>query len=307
MKKRNFISTGVLFLMFIIAWGCSKKTQNESSEDPETIAPVKVTHVQYKTLADTLTVNGQVMEGEHFIIRAPLTGYITKVWIHSGEHVKAGQRLFTLRTREQEALGSANQKSSLPKPMDVVVKAPVSGQITSLNIGSGIYATGGSKMAMMTSNQSVYLKLFIPMKWSNEVQMGDSALVQWADGKMRWAKLGTRMVQADSQSQSAMYIVNDLPTDQLLAGERLTVLIPINKIKKGQVLPQKAVLTDESMSSYWVMKLINDSTAIRVNVKPGLSTNQWVAVTKPKFQKTDRILVEGNYGLPDTARVKVIK
>lgn len=290
-----------------MVWGCSKKKNTNSNREPETIAQVKVTHIHYRTLADTLTVNGQVKQGERFTVRAPLSGYITKVWVHSGENVKAGQRLFTLRTREQEALSYSSPSDSLPKPMNNYIKAPVSGQITSLAIGSGVYTSAGSPMAMMISNKSIYLRIYVPLRWSNEIQSGDPALVQWADGQKRWAKVGSRLVQADTQSQSEMYIIDDLPTRNLLTGERLNVLIPVHKVKNVQVLPNDAVLTDQSMKSFWVMKLINDSTAVRVNVTTGLSTNNWTAVTKPRFTKNDRILVQGNYGLADTARVKVVK
>jgi translation initiation factor IF-1 len=286
-------------------WGCSNKKQENGDEEPITIAPVKVTHIQYHTLADTLTVYGQVMEGQKFILRAPVTGYVTKIWVHPGDQVHAGQRLFSIRTREQAALGNDTAGSSLPKPSDINVKAPVSGQISSLSTGFGVYATSGSSMASMTSNKNVYLKVFIPMRWRNKVTTGDSVLVQWADGHKRWAKLGDRLVQADRQSQAAMYIVNEIPASRLLSGERLTLHIPVNKVIKQQVLPRDAVLTDESMSSYWVMKMINDSTAVRINVTPGISTKQWTAILKPEFKEGDRILREGNYGLADTAQVRI--
>ncbi len=296
-----------LLLIAIIAWGCSTKQKSDSngSDEPVTVAQVQVTQVNYRTLADTLDVNGQVMEGQQLTVRAPVTGYVTKLYVRPGEQVQAGRTLFAIRTREQAVLAQDSSGNSLPQPSAVIVRAPVDGQIATVSTGEGIYVAEGSSMATLNSKNNLYLEVYIPAQWSNKVQPGDSALVEWADGQKKWAKVGSRLAQADSQSQSVMFMINNIPTSRLLPGERLMVQIPVNKVVNEQVLPKDAVLTDESMSSWWVMKMINDSVAVRVPVTTGISAGNWIAVPKPKFKMSDRILVQGNFGLADTARVKV--
>jgi hypothetical protein len=51
------------------------------------------------------------------------------------------------------------------------------------------------------------------------------------------------------------------------------------------------------------MKLINDTTAIKVPVMKGFENNEEVEIAAPEFLYTDRIILTGSYGLPDTARV----
>jgi hypothetical protein len=53
--------------------------------------------------------------------------------------------------------------------------------------------------------------------------------------------------------------------------------------------------------------LINDSTAVKVPIVKGISTDTRVEILSPKFGKDDRLLNSGNYGLPDTAFVKITK
>jgi hypothetical protein len=55
------------------------------------------------------------------------------------------------------------------------------------------------------------------------------------------------------------------------------------------------------------MKLINDTTAVKVLVKTGISDNEYVQIKMPAFKDTDLFLASGNYGLGDTAKVKIIK
>ncbi|HKK45203.1 MAG TPA: HlyD family efflux transporter periplasmic adaptor subunit [Balneolaceae bacterium] len=305
MKLRYGIILQLLFLE-ITMLGCSSKQKN-NTEEPVTVAEVQVTHIKHKTLADTLTVNGRVLEGQQFKVRAPLAGYVTHLYVRPGEQVRAGQQMFSMRTREQTALAqdTATAGTSLSENSAVAVKAPVDGQISTISTGKGVYTAEGSSMATLNSRSNLYMEIYVPAQWGREVQPGDSAFVQWPDGRKRWAKIGSRLAQADSASQSVKFMVNDMPPRHLLPGERLTVQVPVNKVVNEQVLPRKAVLTDESMSSWWVMKMANDSTAVRVQVTPGIASGNWMAVPKPEFQNSDQILVQGNYGLADTARVKV--
>jgi hypothetical protein len=53
------------------------------------------------------------------------------------------------------------------------------------------------------------------------------------------------------------------------------------------------------------MKLIDSATAVKVPVKKGMETKDRVEILSPVFSADARILVTGNYGLPDTAKVKV--
>ena len=303
MKLRYGIVLQLLFLG-ISMLGCGNNQQS-NSEDPVTVAQVQVTHIRHKTLADTLTVNGRVLEGQQFRVRAPVAGYVNHSYVRPGDQVQAGQQLFSIQTREQVALAQDTTSTPLSKSSAVVVKAPVDGQISAISTGEGVYVAEGSSMAMLNSKNNLYAEIFVPTQWSRKVQPGDSALIQWANGREKWTKVGNRLAQADRASQSVKFMVTDISPCHLLAGERLTIQIPVNKMINEQVLPRDAVLTDESMSSWWVMRMMNDSIAVRIPVTPGIASGNWMAVPKPKFQKSDRILVHGNYGLADTARVKV--
>ena len=55
------------------------------------------------------------------------------------------------------------------------------------------------------------------------------------------------------------------------------------------------------------MKLINDSTAVKIPVKKGIETKEKIEIIDPIFNTSDQIVRTGNYGLEDTARVYIIK
>ena len=70
-------------------------------------------------------------------------------------------------------------------------------------------------------------------------------------------------------------------------------------------LLKSAVLSDETQSQFWIMKMIDSVTAVKVMITKGMETNDKVEILSPRLLKTDKILLTGNYGLPDTAKVEV--
>jgi stress-induced morphogen len=83
------------------------------------------------------------------------------------------------------------------------------------------------------------------------------------------------------------------------------VLINKSNEHKTQILPKACLQTDALMRNFWVMKMINDSTAVQTNVKVGNQTHNKVEILSPQFNKNDLFISEGAYGLSDTVLVKI--
>ncbi len=70
-------------------------------------------------------------------------------------------------------------------------------------------------------------------------------------------------------------------------------------------MPKEAVLGNETQTEFWIMKVINDSTAIRINIRKGYENNNEIEIIEPGFLESDRIILSGNYGLSDTAGISI--
>ena len=70
------------------------------------------------------------------------------------------------------------------------------------------------------------------------------------------------------------------------------------------VLPRNAVQSDEYMSEHWIMKLAEDSTAVKVPVKTGYSNADSIEIIYPPLSARDPIISIGGYGLENGAKVK---
>ncbi|QKG53540.1 hypothetical protein [Hymenobacter sp. BRD67] len=87
----------------------------------------------------------------------------------------------------------------------------------------------------------------------------------------------------------------------------MQVRLTQTKRPNAQTLPTACVLADETLHNFWVMKLVNDSTAVKVPVVLGVQQPGQLEIKSPTFNPNDRILSVGNYGLADTAKVKLVR
>ena len=54
------------------------------------------------------------------------------------------------------------------------------------------------------------------------------------------------------------------------------------------------------------MKLIDDSTAVKLPVTKGFENSDEVEIVEPLLGTSDRFLLTGGYGLSDTAKITII-
>jgi hypothetical protein len=88
--------------------------------------------------------------------------------------------------------------------------------------------------------------------------------------------------------------------------ENLIASIPLIKSSaSGIFVPKTAVLTNDTQSEFWVMRLVNDTTAVKTVIQKGIENADWVQLLSTNLSTKDRIVVSGNYGMNDTTFVSI--
>jgi hypothetical protein len=96
-------------------------------------------------------------------------------------------------------------------------------------------------------------------------------------------------------------------TKSFLPENLIARVVIVKDIRKNTViLPKSCILSDEIMKNFWIMKLNSDSVAIKTPVSTGLIHDDSVEILSPALTSADLILSSGNYGLADTAKVRVM-
>jgi biotin carboxyl carrier protein len=304
-----FLWGGVsLFFFLTIISSCKQKdTTNADAVTIETRTPVTVTSFSYDPIEEFIELNATSAFLQKSYVKSNLTGYVKKVNIKLGDFVNNGQALFVLKTKEAEAIGnSVNHLNPDFKFSGVnTIPANTHGFIAELNHQEGDYVQDGEQLAVISDSKSFVFVMNVPYEERAYVSVGKQVEVTLPDGERLQGMVQSTMPMMDSssQTQSVALRVNFPHT----IPQNLVAKVKIVKIAKAAAssLPKKAVLSNETLSEFWVMKMINDTTAIKVPVKTGIEAGEKIEIISPNFSPQDKILISGNYGLPDTALVIV--
>ena len=295
-----------LFISLLFFAACGTRATREA-DDVDARTPVTVTSVEKGGLDDYIELNAVSAFLQKSYVKAIANGYLRTVDVYPGKYVEAGQPLFTLQTKESKSIGNTIRllDSTLKFSGVTTIRASQHGYITQLNHQSGDYVQDGEQLAVISDRNSFVFLLDLPYELRPYVPGRKSVELILPDGTRLNGNIGPVMPTVDSASQTQSVVIR-VPNAGAIP-ENLIARVSILKSRKSstQSLPKAAVLTDETESNFWVMKLIDSSTAVKVPVKRGIETNDRVEILEPSFMPSDKILVTGNYGLPDTARVKV--
>ena len=267
--------------------------------------PVTVTAVGREPLNEYIELNAVSAFLQKSYVKANSNGYLQSADVYPGKYVEAGQPLFTLKTKEAQSIGNSIRilDSTLKFSGVTTIRANQHGYITQLNHQSGDYVQDGEQLAVISDRNSFVFLLNLPYELRRYVLSQGTVQLLLPDGGQLSGRIGSFMPTMDSASQTQSVVIR-VNTQQAIP-ENLIAKVSVLKTSRSsaQSLPRGALLTDETESEFWVMKLSGNNIAIKVPVRKGLETKDRVEILSPVFSPADRILISGNYGLPDSARV----
>lgn len=297
----------IFAIALLVACNHAENTAEEEEIDP--VTPVQVVSVADSTLTEEIEVTAVSAYLEKSFVKANINGYVQSASAKTGQQVNSGQQLFSLITKEAKSIGnSVNQLAPDLKFSGVSkINAAQSGLIVQVNHQKGDYVQDGEALATISNRESLVFLLDLPYEYNQLINNNRNLTVELPDGSKLSGSLAGTMPAVDSLAQTQRYIVK--VSAEKLIPEGLIAKVKLIKVnhQNAQVFPKSAVLSNETEKEFWVMKIINDSTAVRINVKIGIESNNKIEVITPKFDPKDRIITTGNYGIADTAKIKVIK
>ena len=308
--QKKYLYISFFFLAAFLA--CHQK--ETASEEEEVLqediqTPVTVTTVSIEPLNDYIELNATSSFLQDNIVKSNINGYIKAVNTKVGQYTNAGKTLFTLKTKEAESLGNTVNKLDPSFQFSGVVNivASQSGYITQLDHQPGDYVQDGEQLAVISNSKSFGFVLNIPYEYRRYVSIGKTVEVELPDGTNLKGTVASFMPTIDSISQTQGALIK--VSGNVSIPENLIAKVRLLKSSKAAALsvPKAAVLTDEAQTSFWVMKMIDSVTAVKVAIVKGMETGDRVEIIRPQFSTSDKILLNGNYGLPDTAKVKIVK
>jgi multidrug efflux pump subunit AcrA (membrane-fusion protein) len=277
----------------------------DKAEPADARTPVTVTTISQESMNDYIELNAVSAFLQKSYVKANANGYLQSADVYPGKYVESGQLLFTLKTKEAQSIGNTIKilDSTLKFSGVNRINAGQHGFITQLNHQSGDYVQDGEQLAVISDRNSFVFLLDLPYELRPYVLNQRTVELTLPDGTKFTGAIGPAMPTVDSASQTQNVVIRVNTVKAIPENLIAKVRIVRSAKNKALTLPKSAVLTDETESDFWVMKMIDSSTAVKVTVKKGIETKDRIEILSPIFSPDDRILVSGNYGLPDTAKV----
>jgi len=286
-----------------------KKAEGEDDANVKAQTPVTVTTVDQSALTDYIDLNATSVFQQKNYIKSNANGYIQQANALPGHFVNKGEVLFTVKTKEAQAIGnSINVLDTTLKFSGVnKIKSPGPGYVSQLNHQAGDYVQDGEALATISDRSSFAFIMQVPYELRQYVKQGENIELTLPGGPTVSSHVASFMPSVDTvaQTQGVVLKINSgqqIP-ENLVAKARIIKSQKTNSVS----LPKSAILSNETQTEFWVMKLINPTTAVKVPVTKGIETGNKVEILSPKFSTQDKFVVTGNYGLADTAKVKIVQ
>jgi multidrug efflux pump subunit AcrA (membrane-fusion protein) len=291
---------------------CNGRSDASAAGDDAVVevrTPVTVAGVTFSDLTDSIELNATSSFLQNSYARSTATGYVRSVNVKPGEFVGVGQHMFTIETKESMVIGNSISKldSSFKFTGMSTVKASLSGYVTQLNHQPGDYVQDGEQLAVISDMNSFVFLLNLPYELRPYVLGKKNVDLILPDATHLTGVISSVLPVVDSLSQTQPVIIK--VSSRIPIPQNLIARVKVIKSLRShtQTVPRQAVLSDEAQTSFWVMKMIDSSTAVKTEIRKGMELDNRIEILEPIFSKDDKIVVAGNYGLPDTAKVIVEK
>lgn len=294
-------------LMLVTSFTACKENNEAVSEKKAPINVITVP-VQQKDIKEYLIFNGVTQYQKKESIRSNVTGYISKMNHKIGDRINSGQFFASVRTKEQDALKEAVKiDSSISKFIrPITIKSNSTGVFTLLNITVNDYVAEGDILASVVQPKSLVIQVNVPYEFEDSVKIGSPCEIILQNGELIIAKITGSLPTIDPVAQSQVFLIA-LPNTNLPENLNVQVRVIYKEAFSAITIPKTALQTNELLTEYWVMKVINDSLAIKQKVVPQLKNELEVQVKSEGLKVNDLVITEGGYQMQDSTIVSTKK
>lgn len=267
---------------------------------------VKVSHPVVTDLSENITLNATTVFLKKEVVRAAFQGFVGKILKNIGDDVNSGDTLFTLKTKEaaaEDSLGLTIGGNSFGGM--IAVKSHFGGVVTELDFQTGDFVSEGDQVMVISNPASLMAELNVPFQFAGKINRNSQCNIILPDGNTLKAKITKIIPSIDQDSQTQKFLLEFVQKTDLPENLNVTAVVPVKTVKRAAAVKKSAVLSNETLSEFWVMKAVNDSTAVRVDVRTGIGSDSLIQILSPELKPADRIIYSGGYGLPDTAKISI--
>ncbi|MFD1550768.1 hypothetical protein DNU06_05790 [Putridiphycobacter roseus] len=283
---------------------CSEKIEMDSAQ----IIAIPVEHamVTKTDMQEYITFNGISKYTKKEIIRANITGFVSKINFNLGDKTYKNQPFASIRTKEQDALKTFSKiDTTFKQTLEASnVKTNENGIVTLLNVNKNDYVSEGDVLATISQPSSLIIQVNIPFQYHDFIQIGTVCEIQLPTKNTIQAKISGELPTIDPIAQAQAFLIA-LPNENLPENLKVNIRFILKENKNALVVPRNAIQTNELLSNFWVMKLIADTLAVKTPVNILIQNDSLVEISSQLISLGDKVITKGSYQLQDSTFVKI--
>lgn len=307
-QKKRPVRSSLLMLAAVLCLffhGCQSaqqatEAQQEAKTDVEVVSPL------IRATSNQVLFQGVTHYMQTNDIRSQITGIVVSVHCAPAENIRVSQALFVIQPQEAAALGRSKLGGDLNSGLLDTITSHISGQVKNVNVQAGDFVQAGDILASCVRSSSMKIIAYIPIEQVSVIEKTKTCQVLLPDGTSVEGRVSGKLPEAEAQNQTIAYLIEPQKAITLSENINLTVQFTTAQTQDALLVPVSAVMGNEEQTLFWVMKLTNDSTCVKVPVQKGSKADSLVQITASDLTVKDLIVSQGAYGLADSARVHVI-
>lgn len=323
------------FSLAILLFGLACSRHAKETDESKTTTPVvevKVDSLVLGNVDDGILVTGHTDVLIKETISSPMAGRLVALNVSEGDVVHAGETVATVRTRESESViegaqallrqaKTVNEKQDAKHAVELAIttqnqinlKTKLNGVVSGRWVQEGNLINENESLLTVLDLSTLDFQAEIPLTETPKIRVHMSATIslQALPGLKYLAEIMALSPQANTSSQtfSARLKIKSeskgAKTSGLKADMTGEAFIILGNRKGVLLAPKKAMLRNDDNKTVSLVIAGPDSIAHVLLVQVGASQGDRQEVSGEGIAKGVKIIVEGQYGLTDSTRIRI--
>ncbi len=210
------------------------------------------------------------------------------------------------QTLNQLRQAEISHEQALSGLSNTVVKAPMSGYVSTLNVKEGQIVTSTQPAAMIVEMDKVYVQINVVENIVNKLQVGQEVEINVPAAFNEYITSTISYISPTADPRTQLYAVKiyiDNSDKKIKPGMNGEVRLSMDTVDSTIVIKGNAVLDKEDKK---VVFVVEDDVAVEKVVTTGLDTGDYIEI-KEGLKEGEQVIVEGQHYVEDGGKVKVVR
>jgi len=316
-------ATILMLALLALAAGCARHAEGDEDGAAAPVVPVRTAAVEERTFADAVEAPGQWRSSGDVSLPAPFAAVVESLGPRLGDRVAAGDTIGMLVTRESRsalrgaelllreahdaaARTEAERAAALARRdlVRVPIVAPRAGVVTKRDVEPGGEVNDGAEVLAITPVEGIVFEARLPAAATPLVHAGQSATVRTTGEPDRDVRVSRVLPAASAADQATLVWLAPVGGGTPMLDRFGTAVMSTSGTRRSPAVPAAAVVENDLDGSARVVLVSGDTVAVWTRVRLGAALEGWREIVGGGVAPGARVVVEGQRGLPDHARVK---